>query len=70
MSGGELPAAVSLATMSKRRPGRSWILPTNYHLWVHDAPNEAAHKLILAALDLSQMPDPPKAEPIPLRSTG
>lgn len=38
----------------RRSPGASsWVLPTNYHTWVHDAPLHAPGKLIEAALEIS-----------------
>lgn len=37
----------------RRAPGASsWVLPTNYHTWVHDAPPHVPGKLIEAALEI------------------
>lgn len=40
-------------TLRRQAGGQSWVLPTNYHLWVHDAPDQAAGRIIIAALDAS-----------------
>lgn len=59
-------------TMRRRPGGRSWILPTNYHLWVHDAPKNAPADLIrtcLAAAEAEATP-PTSDKVIPLRQAG
>lgn len=60
-------------TLRRRSGGRCWILPTNYHLWVHDAPRNAPSTLVRTCLEAAEAEasPPPGAEVISLRkSTG